>query len=69
VLLLHLACHVATGERDSLKRQLAGVQRKLSRRNAAAERSTEEEQELLRLRDENESLRGVPPPPLLPKPQ
>jgi chromosome segregation ATPase len=47
-----------TGERDSLQRQLSGLQRKLARRCAAAERGQAEEQELLRLREENHSLRG-----------
>ena len=47
-----------TNERDSLQRQLSGLQRKLARRCAAAERGQAEEQELLRLREENHSLRG-----------
>ena len=47
-----------TNERDSLSRQLNGLQRKLARRCAAAERGAAEEQELLRLREENHSLRG-----------
>lgn len=47
-----------TNERDSLQRQLNGLQRKLARRCAAAERGAAEEQELLRLREENHSLRG-----------
>lgn len=49
-----------TGDRESLQRQLSGLQRKLARRCAAAERVQVQEQELLRLRNENHSLRGRP---------
>jgi hypothetical protein len=47
-----------TSERDSLQRQLSGLQRKLARRCAAVERGQAEAQELLQLREENRSLRG-----------
>lgn len=47
-----------TDERESLKRQLSGLQRKLARRNAAADRGKAQEQEVLKLREENTSLRG-----------